>query len=110
MKRTDQLSHELRDRVGILLRELLEISSETVVTVTRVALSKSRERATVYVSVLPIAARTTALAAIGEVSTELQRRLHQTLGRRRGPSLYFQLDPGPAVLDRLDRLSRALWH
>lgn len=110
MKRPDRLSHELRDRIGELLRDLLEISSGTVVTVTRVAVTGGGEHATVSVSVLPWLARAAVRAAIDDVAAELQRRLHRTLGRRRGPRLRFALDEAPPALDRLERPSRTLQH
>lgn len=92
-RRIEQLSHALRDAVGTYLRTAVEFPPDTLVTVTRTDVSRDTHAATIFVSVLPEAQSSAALATLRQELFDIQGAANRALGRRVCPRIQFALDP-----------------
>ncbi len=107
MHKAQQRAHELRDVVGKLLRATVEFPPDTVVTVTKAAVSADGLVGTVFLSVFPEGQSAEVLALVERRHGDLQRGIAARFSRHPSPRVRYVLDAGPAALDRLDRLSRS---
>lgn len=108
MRRPEQLAHALRDLVGEYVQRTTEFPHGTVVTVTRTEVGGDGKTATVFVSVLPEERQDEVLTLLQGERYALQGAVNRAIDRHAAPQVQFALDPAPAGLDRLDRLSRGL--
>lgn len=108
MTRPEQLPEYLRAVVGRFLAEELELPKGVFVTVTRVELTRGKERATVRISVLPHERAEEIIALLRERHYDLQGTVNKTVTTRPVPRVSFRLDRGPATSDRIDRLLRTI--
>lgn len=106
MRKAQQRAHELRDVVGKLLRATVEFPPDTVVTVTKAAVSADGLRGTVFLSVFPEGRSAEILALVERRRGDLQRGVATRFGRHPSPRVRYVLDAGPGALDRLERLFR----
>lgn len=90
--RKEKISDLIRDEVGQILHQELDLEVDALVTVTRAIVSEDLQHAKVYISVLPSQFAEEVMLAIQEQVYHFQQILNRQLRMRPIPKIYFVLD------------------
>jgi ribosome-binding factor A len=108
MRRLEQVSAFLQERVGAFLLTHAETTPGVLVTVTGVTVTPDLRAATVAVSVWPASRRQSVLRHLRRLVPELRRALYQDLATRAVPAIRFVFDETEARAAEVERLIDAL--
>lgn len=108
MHREEQLEHYLQQVVAEFFLKNIEFPLETLVTVTKVELSKDRRHGLVWVSVLPDAKGPVCAGIIRKNLYFIQGEVNRMVKTRPIPRISVKMDAGPAYSEHIEELLKTL--
>jgi len=103
-RRQKRVDSVLRDALSPLLIEELQETTPALVTVTRVETAADLQSARVFLSLYGLADAGPVLDHLRRRTGALRRLLATRIKLKYNPMLFFELDPTPALVERLDEL------
>ena len=88
-KRIPQVNQLIQKELSKIIKREIDVSPETLITLTRVDTSPNLEQANVYISVLPEKEEKIILQILNKNIYELQQKLNHRLRMRPIPRIYF---------------------
>ncbi len=104
--RDNRISTQLVEQAGAYIAR--EAGRNTLITPTRVALSKDGKDATIFVSVYPVTDTDNALAFLLRHKDLFRNSLRKTTRMGRIPFIRFEFDHGEANRQHIDEISREI--
>ncbi len=102
--RTEQVGELIKQELGSLLLREIDFPTGTLVTVTRVVVTKDMREAKAYISILPFARRFVVLEKLKKNMYDIQGELNNNLQMKFAPRLQFVIDATEekaAIIDQL---------
>lgn len=103
-ERITKLNALLRDVVGKILAEELDVVGSPLVTTVRAEVSPTLEHAKVYVSVLPLTAADAVMKELKARIYDIQQMVNKTMFMRPVPKISFEIDTTEERAARIEKL------
>jgi ribosome-binding factor A len=108
MHREEQLEHYLQQVIAEFFLKNIEFPLETLVTVTKVELTKDRRHGTVWISVLPDEKGSVCTSIIRKNLYFIQGEVNRKVQTRPVPRLSIKIDAGPAYSEHIEELLKKI--
>lgn len=92
IQRTEKINELIRQEVGKLILKEVDISRETLITITRAETSPDLKNATVYITVLPEVKEQETLREVKFKVFDIQQELNKILRIKSIPKIEFKID------------------
>lgn len=103
--KTEKLQEAIREISANFIAN--ESNYTSLITVTRVLVSKNMTRATIFISVLPVEKEEEAINFLKRKRSELRKAIEKSIRTGRIPFLEVEIDQGEKNRQRIDELSNS---
>lgn len=107
-KRISRVNELIKEELSKIIQKEIDVSRETLITLTRVETSSDLEQANVYISVLPEKQEKIILQILDKNVYELQQKLNKRLRMRPIPRIQFKEEKETVEAGKIEEILEKL--